>query len=66
MRRRKVVLTIEAETVLTTKELRQIERLVFTYDRLKPVTLEVDPKAEAECGPCRGTITQIQVNVIRK
>lgn len=62
MRRRKVVLTIEAETVLTISELRKAMRVNFPGGKF----LDLCADLEAECNGSRGSITQVQVNVIKK
>lgn len=64
MKRRKVVITIEAETVLTIGELKKLHR-VLVPGRSSAVYLSTDPKQECSPTSCRGTITQVQVNVIK-
>lgn len=62
MRRRSVTLTIEVETVMTTRELKKLQRLMFERD----TWLDIDPGCEKVPSGSRGTITQVQVNVIKK
>lgn len=67
MRRHKVLITCEVETVQTLAELKKLERLFFSYE---PGTgtgtyLDRDPEAEKNCGPCRGTITQVKAQVVQ-
>lgn len=65
MRRRKVAILIEAETVMTIKELRQLSRMVFDRGAKGEDELSRDPDDEGKCMSL-GTITQVQVNVITK
>jgi hypothetical protein len=65
MKRRRVVLTIEAETVLTVRELRALAEMRFASAQHGPATLDRDPEAEKVPGACRGTIVQLSVNVVQ-
>lgn len=63
MRRRRVVLTVEVETVLTVKELLELQAMRFG---LPENSLYLTGNAvDEEQGLSLGTIQQVQVNVIR-
>lgn len=63
-RMRKVVLTIELDTCLTIRELREIHHVAFGIDIDKRRTVQqVVP--EGIDHDCRGTIEQVQANVVK-
>lgn len=64
MKRRKVVLTIEAETVLTIGELKKLIDMRFQHRSGSIELLSRDCSHEKACKSL-GTITQVQVNVIK-
>lgn len=64
-RMRRVVLTIEVETCMRVRELREIHHVAFGIKPARRSTLrQVMPKGINH--DCRGTIEQVQVNVVEK
>ena len=68
MRRRTVMLTLQCETVLTTRELRRLRLVEFARDGNPGVgRMTRDRRAEADCDPrVVGTVVQVQINVAQK
>jgi hypothetical protein len=65
MKRRRVAILIEAETVLTVRELRALAEMRFPHRAGGDAILSIDPDDEGACKSL-GTITQVQVNVVQR
>lgn len=67
MRRRKVILSIEVETVLTIGELKKLSRVHLLRSDGAFQFLSTNEDDEKESFPgCVGTIKQVHVNVVKK
>ncbi len=64
-RMRKVVLQVELNTCLTVRELREIHHIAFMMEVDKRRTVQ-QVMPDGINHDCRGTIEQVQVNVIKK
>lgn len=64
MRRRRVILTIEAETNLTLAELRNCKTVLFEDAKERCDCFSTNP-ADEKHGFAEGTILQVQVNVVK-
>lgn len=64
-RMRKVVMQIELNTCLTVRELREVHHIAFMMDVDDRKTVQ-QVMPEGTNHDCRGTIEQVQVNVIKK
>ncbi len=65
-RMRKVVLTIELKTCLTVRELRKPHSIIFGVGDPEDRTTVRQVMPEGINHDCRGTIEQVQVNVVTK
>lgn len=65
-RMRKVVLTIEVQTCMPVRRLRELNFLCFGIEPSRRETIrQVWPDAPAHKHDCMGTIEQVQVNVVK-
>lgn len=65
-RMRKVVLTIEVETCMPIRRLREVDFIAFGIKPMERETIrQVFPETKPWKHDCMGTIKQVQVNVVK-